>query len=88
MSFLLLTALMLFLGERFGSARRDGQDLTVKDGTKAGESFLATHASSAQADAVLATAEETVKALEAEAAKVRIDDLETWRDNPPWISFP
>jgi len=45
------------------------RDLTVKDGTKAGESFLTTHAASAQADAVLATAEESVKAREAEAAK-------------------
>jgi len=36
MTFLLLTALMLFLGERFGSARRDGQDLTLKDGVLIG----------------------------------------------------
>ncbi|MFP6878400.1 MAG: c-type cytochrome domain-containing protein [Roseibacillus sp.] len=44
------------------------RDLTILDGTKAGQRFLATQAASAQADAVLATAEEAVKAREAEAA--------------------
>lgn len=46
------------------------RDLAVKDGTKAAERFLAVQAESAQADAVLATAEEAVKALEGEAAKI------------------
>ena len=44
------------------------RDLTVKDGNRAGERFQAAQSASSEADAVLASAEETLKALEAEAA--------------------
>ncbi|HJM63166.1 MAG: hypothetical protein GY872_02610 [Roseibacillus sp.] len=46
------------------------RDLAVKDGTRAAQRFLATQAASAEADAVLATTEEVVKALEGKAAQV------------------
>ena len=46
------------------------RDLAIKDGTRAAQRFLSAQAASAEADSVLATAEEVVKALEGEAAQV------------------
>ncbi len=43
------------------------RDLAVKDGARAGERLLTAEAASAEAEAVLASAEESLKALEAEA---------------------
>ena len=45
------------------------RDLAIKDGTKAGERFLAAQTAAAEADARLAAAEEALKAIEGEAAQ-------------------
>lgn len=47
-----------------------GRDLTIKDGARAAERFLATQAASTEANATLATAEEGVKTKEAAKANI------------------
>ena len=62
------------------------RDLTTRDGVKAGvkasERFLTVQAASAQADAVLATAEELVKALEAKTAEAGPGPLKSLAFSP------
>lgn len=63
------------------------RDLAIKDGTRAAQRFLAAQAASAETDAVLATAEEAVKALEGEAAQVGAGAVKSLAFSPDGTSL-
>lgn len=63
------------------------RDLAVKDGTRAAQRFLSAQAASAEADAVLATAEEVVKALEGESAQVGAGAIKSLAFSPDGTSL-